>query len=105
MSRDLSGRNDPAATQATPPGWMVNPSDLDGITPEELDKLPYGVIQLNLLGEVIAFNAAEERASGFSRNRVVGRNFFTEIAPCTNVQDFLGPFRQAALTRQLKRPV
>ncbi|MEM1205596.1 MAG: photoactive yellow protein, partial [Acidobacteriota bacterium] len=25
---------------------------------------------------------------------VIGRNFFTEVAPCTNVQEFAGRFRE-----------
>lgn len=47
------------------------------------------------------FNRSEEMASGLAASAVVGRNFFTEIAPCTNVRAFLAPFRRALAKREL----
>ena len=35
-------------------------------------------------GTVERYNAAEARLSGLSAARVVGRHFFTSVAPCTN---------------------
>lgn len=74
---------------------------LGRITAEQLDALPYGAIQLDYHGYVIAYNATEERLSGFSRRAVSGRHFFTEVAPCTQVREFLVPFREAALQHRL----
>ena len=49
-----------------------------------LDALEFGVIGMNLDGVVTAYNSYESRMAGLSRARVVGKHFFTEVAPCTN---------------------
>jgi photoactive yellow protein len=68
------------------------------MTPEELDALPFGAIQLDAEGTVLSYNKAEERISGRTHTEVVGRNFFREVAPCTRVQRFFGAF-QAGVDR------
>jgi photoactive yellow protein len=67
---------------------------IPGLPKEQLDRLPFGVIEVNRSGVVISFNQAEERFSGHSRENVTGRNFFTEVAPCADVQDFRGRFEE-----------
>jgi len=59
---------------------------------ETLELLPYGVIVVDGDGRVLFYNSREERISGQSRASVMGRNFFTEVAPCTAVQAFQGRF-------------
>lgn len=49
-----------------------------------LDRLPFGVVGLSADGIVARYNAAEGNLSGLTPARVIGRNFFTSIAPCTN---------------------
>jgi photoactive yellow protein len=61
-------------------------------TAGELDELPLGVVLLNRDGRITAYNQAEAALSRRTRESVLGRNFFTEVAPCTNVQDFKGKF-------------
>lgn len=58
----------------------------------ELDRLPFGAVRLDAAGQVLAYNRAEAELSGLGRERAMGRNFFTEVAPCTNVADFAGRF-------------
>jgi hypothetical protein len=58
-----------------------------------LDLLPYGVIVVDADGVILFYNRREEQISGLERDHVLGRNFFTEVAPCTAVQDFQGRFR------------
>ena len=61
---------------------------------EELfDSMPHGVIVLNPAGRVVVYNAAEEVLAGRSRDRVIGRDFFAEVAPCMNVRELGGKFR------------
>lgn len=60
----------------------------------ELDELPFGAIQLDKQGVVLAFNQHEARLTGRKKEAVLGKNFFTEVAPCTNVQEFAGRFRE-----------
>jgi photoactive yellow protein len=58
----------------------------------EFDGLPVGAIRLGSDGTVLGYNQAESRLSGLKPERVIGRNFFAEIAPCTNVREFAGEF-------------
>jgi PAS domain-containing protein len=56
--------------------------DIGGLSQEQLDALPIGVIELDRSGVVRRYNATEARAAGLDAQRVVGRHFFTEVAPC-----------------------
>ena len=51
------------------------------------DALPVGVVVLNSKGNVLVYNREEERLAQRSRERVIGRRFFQEIAPCMNVKE------------------
>ncbi|MGK7871471.1 PAS domain-containing protein [Falsiroseomonas sp. E2-1-a20] len=50
----------------------------------ERDALPFGVIGMALDGTVRQYNTAEATLSGLTPARVIGRHFFTSVAPCTN---------------------
>jgi photoactive yellow protein len=52
--------------------------------------LPYGVIQLKGEGTVVGYNKTEASLSKLDPARVVGKNFFRDIAPCTAVKEFAG---------------
>jgi photoactive yellow protein len=69
-----------------------SPAGVPELTSEQLDYLPFGIVELNRAGTVIAFNRAEESLSRRSRIEVIGRNFFTEVAPCADVRSFRGRF-------------
>lgn len=64
------------------------------LSEEALDGLPFGVIILARDGTVLAYNPAEGALAGREPSAVIGRHFFTEIAPCTSVQEFQGVFRE-----------
>ena len=49
-----------------------------------LDGLPFGVVGLDNANMVELYNAHEERYSGLPRGIVVGRHFFSDVAPCMN---------------------
>ena len=66
--------------------------ELSAMTRAELDELPYGAIKLDRDGRILSYNAGEAELTGRSPERVTGRNFFTEVAPCTNVREFQGQF-------------
>jgi photoactive yellow protein len=66
--------------------------DLAHLSAEHLDGLPYGVIQLDATGKILAFNRTEGEMAYISAYKAIGRNFFTEIAPCTDVKEFRGRF-------------
>ncbi|HEX7154676.1 MAG TPA: PAS domain-containing protein [Thermoanaerobaculia bacterium] len=68
-------------------------SEADGLSNKELDGLPFGAIQLSAEGTVLRFNEYEANLSNRRAPDTVGRNFFREVAPCTNVREFYGRFR------------
>ena len=49
-----------------------------------LDALAFGVVTMTPDGVVTHYNAAESRLAGLSPSNVVGRHFFSAVAPCTN---------------------
>jgi photoactive yellow protein len=60
-----------------------------------LDALPYGFVVLDERDAVVEFNAFEAELARMRREDVLGRNFFTEVAPCTNVEQLGGWVRRA----------
>ncbi len=58
----------------------------------ELDKLAFGAVELDAGGRIIKYNAVEGAITGRDPRSVVGKNFFTEVAPCTNRPQFKGVF-------------
>jgi photoactive yellow protein len=64
----------------------------------QLDALPFGVIQLDDNGRIVEYNAFEQRFAGRRRADVLGRRFFTDVAPCTNNRLLRGRFRDGVAT-------
>ncbi len=85
-----------------PPSF--DPFDVDRLDDAELDDLPFGVICLAPDGTILRYNAAEARLARLDRTTVIGRQFFGEVAPCTETPEFRGRFD--ALTRgEVQEPV
>ncbi|MEO1369682.1 MAG: PAS domain-containing protein, partial [Acidobacteriota bacterium] len=82
----MTDLSDPTRTaQSVFPDWHRMES-VDSLSENELDGLPFGAIRLDADGAVVLYNAAESAISGRRKEDVIGRNFFTEVAPCTNVK-------------------
>lgn len=77
-----------------PPSDLRQLEQIDRMNEHDLDRLPFGAIRLNADGTIVSYNQHEARLTGRSPERVLGKNFFTEVAPCTNVQTFAGRFRE-----------
>lgn len=58
--------------------------ELDASADASLDEADFGVIVLDDDHRVVFYNRAEAALSGLTPERVIGRHFFTEVAPCTN---------------------
>jgi photoactive yellow protein len=67
----------------------------------QLDKAPFGIIQVDDEGTVEFFNQYEAELSGMDPDDVVGRNFFTQVAPCTNNRLFRGRFKKGVRRGEL----
>lgn len=58
----------------------------------QLDKLAFGAVEVDAAGRIIKYNAVEGAITGRDPKLAVGKNFFTEVAPCTNRAEFKGVF-------------
>lgn len=74
---------------------------IDHMQAGELDKLPFGAIQLDAEGKVLRFNFYESKLSNLSKDQVIGKHFFKEVAPCTDVREFHGRFKEGIAKKQL----
>ncbi|HEY3769855.1 MAG TPA: PAS domain-containing protein [Candidatus Angelobacter sp.] len=74
---------------------------IDSLTPEEVDMLPFGAIELNTNGLILKYNDFESAFTGVPKTSAIGKNFFTQVAPCTNVQEFHGRFKKGVAAQQL----
>lgn len=70
------------------------PARLPHMSQAELDALTVGVVKVDDEGVVLFYSRKESEFSGMAREQVEGRNFFTEVAPCTNNRLIYQPFRE-----------
>ncbi len=75
--------------------------EIDGLSNSEIDALPFGAIQLDLSGTILKFNEYEANLSDRRAPDAIGLNFFTDVAPCTNVRDFHGRFAEGVKSGHL----
>jgi photoactive yellow protein len=90
--------NPPPLTQvaAASPQQGLDFGTIMQLTPDKLDSLPYGLITLDARGRVIYYNDTESRLVGLPKDRVIGRDFFRDVAPCTRLREFEGRFVELA---------
>ena len=62
------------------------------MSPTEVDQLAFGAVQLDARGNILRYNAAEASITGRDAKGVIGKNFFRDVAPCTNSPTFKGVF-------------
>jgi photoactive yellow protein len=81
-------------------------AQLDDLSHAELDALSFGVVQVDGAGRVVFYSAAESRFSGRQAEAVLGRDFFRDVAPCTDLPAFRGRFlegvRRGALDERFR---
>ena len=103
MGLDITPPREPRDQAAVPSSrafeFDIRVTDLDE---EGLDQQPFGIIRLDREGNILSYNLYEEKQARRKREDVVGRNFFTEVAPCTKVKSFYGRFREGVASRELE---
>ena len=65
---------------------------------DEVDELVYGAVELDAAGIILSYNRAESELTGRKAQDVIGRNFFQDIAPCTDTNEFSGRFFKGVKT-------
>lgn len=58
----------------------------------QFNKLAFGAVELDAAGCILKYNAVEGAITGRDPKAVIGKNFFTDVAPCTNRPEFKGVF-------------
>jgi photoactive yellow protein len=77
------------------------PEKLRHASEEQLNDAPFGIIKVDDEGTVEFFNQYESELSGMDPEEVTGRNFFTQVAPCTNNRLFRGRFKKGVRRGEL----
>ena len=67
--------------------------DLNSLTEGEVNRLPFGWLELTRMGVVRRYNRTESDLSGLDPDRVRGKDFFREVAPCTQATEFEARWR------------
>ena len=65
---------------------------LGRMSEDQINDLVFGAIQLDGSGVILKYNSTEGSMTGRDPKAVIGRNFFTDVAPCTNTPEFKGIF-------------
>jgi photoactive yellow protein len=60
------------------------------LSAQDYDQLAFGVIELDREFRVRTYNSSESKLAQRSPDTTLGRHFFREVAPCTDVGDFRG---------------
>jgi photoactive yellow protein len=78
--------------------------DVDNILqrePQRAEFLPFGAVLLDRQGKILKYNQAEGLIAGRNPADVMGKAFFTDIAPCAKGKRFYGEFLRFASTGAL----
>ena len=71
------------------------------LSEKDVDELAFGAIKLDKDGNILSYNKAEGAITGRKPEDVIGKNFFTEVAPCTNQPEFYGKFKEGVQSGNL----
>ncbi|QOY96722.1 photoactive yellow protein [Massilia sp. UMI-21] len=74
---------------------------LTNMSAKQIDDLAFGAIQLDADGKILRYNEAEAQITGRQASAVIGKNFFHDVAPCTNTPRFKGIFDAGVRTSTL----
>lgn len=60
----------------------------------DINVLPFGMVKMDLTGKILEYNMAEAELTGTDPAWALGKNFFHEVATCTNTPAFYGKFAE-----------
>jgi len=67
----------------------------------DADSLDFGIVKVDDAGVIQLYNKYESELAGIPPNDAVGKNFFTQLAPCTNNRLFYGRFKDGVSANSL----
>ena len=66
---------------------------LPSLDQSQADALDFGIVKVDDEGNVLLYNQLESDMAGVPVASAMGKNFFTQVAPCTNNRLFFGRFK------------
>lgn len=80
------------------PDCYQRANSITSLPSTEFDDLPYGIIELDDSGIIHTFNDTEAHNSGRHAEDVIGLNFFRDVAPCAQVKEYEGRFKELVVS-------
>lgn len=74
---------------------------LGNLSRGDADLADFGIVKVDDDGNIQLYNKYEADLAGVTPGAAEGRNFFTEIAPCTNNKLFYGRFQNGVAAGEL----
>ena len=62
----------------------VSINELNGATTASYDSAGFGIVKMDHDGKVTDYNSSQVSHTGMSKAAVMGKHFFSQVAPCTN---------------------
>ena len=70
-------------------------------SPAHLNQADFGIVRVDDDGVVEFYNTYESQLAGVEPSEAKGKNFFTQLAPCSNNRIFLGRFKKGVRTGEM----
>lgn len=67
----------------------------------QADSYDFGIIRVDDTGKVLLYNRAQSEFAGVPASEAEGKNFFTQVAPCSNNGLFFGSFKKGVASGEL----
>lgn len=80
---------------------FASAAELPSLSHREADEKPYGIVKVDDNGVVQMYNRWESQMAGVAPEKAIGRNFFTQVAPCTNNRLVFGRFKSGVAKGEL----
>ncbi|TGL63943.1 PAS domain-containing protein [Leptospira ognonensis] len=74
---------------------------LGSLNQASADALNFGVVKVDESGKILLYNKFESELANVPIEKAVGKNFFTEIAICTNNRLFFGKFKEGMAKKEM----
>lgn len=71
------------------------------ISRQEADACDFGIVKVDDTGVIQLYNRYEADLAGVAPSEAEGKNFFTQIAPCSNNSLFFGTFKKGVAAGNL----
>ncbi len=72
---------------------FIEPHALSYMSRDQADTQPFGIVKVDDDGVIQLYNRWESEMAGVAPAVAEGRNFFTQVAPCTNNRLVYGRFK------------